>query len=114
MVGKVKKITPVNVKNSHKFSGKNSFFGVDFPGAGVSRVPNIPNSVLNDKIDKNLSCIMDMGLADSTWNKYKTSLNHLRRIQDETGVDMSLPLSDRQLLWFVVIWDPIEMWIPSP
>lgn len=97
----MKKFTPVNVMGSHKFSGKNSFFGSGFPGSSVPSAPFIPVTVLNNKIGNNLSEVINMGLSDSTWNKYRTAHNHLKRVEEETGVSMNIPLSDGQLLWYV-------------
>ena len=99
--GRKRKTSPVDKIGSQKFKGKNSFFGSCFPNSVSQFTSNIPESSINKSVSAHLSSILKMGLSDSTWGKYRTSLNHLNRIQESTGVDMSLPLDDNKLLWFI-------------
>ena len=103
--GVKKKFTPVDVRGSQKFSGKNSFFRRTFPNSVIPVVANIPDTSVNKTISENIRTVLSMGLSDSSWSKYKTSLNHLKRVEAETGVSMSLPLSDEKLLWFISYMD---------
>ena len=101
LAGRKRKFTPVDCRNSHKFGGKNSFFGNNVSPSFA----NVPNSSINKDIANNLTKSLGMGLADGTWSKYKTSYNHMLRVQEDTGVSMSLPLNDDQLLWYISYLD---------
>ena len=52
-------------------------------------------------IVRTLTMAGNNSLAKSTWGVYKTAMGHLGRCQEETGVDMSLPLGQGQVVAFV-------------
>ena len=103
-VGHKRKFTPINRKNEHKFGGKNSFFG----NTSSPLLANIPNTPTNIDIANNLKKSMGMALADGSWGKYQTAFNHLMRVQQETGVQMKLPLCDDQILWYISYLDTVR------
>ena len=41
------------------------------------------------------------GLAENTKESYRTAINHLRRCEEDSGVDMSLPFDDNKTLQFL-------------
>ena len=96
-----RKVVPVPTPRKHKYSGKNSLFGLNHPCRSQFISPIAPPSSLNTKISSNLGSILSTGLADSSWDRYKTAYNHLKAVERDTGKDMSLPLSEETTLWYV-------------
>ena len=97
-----KKVTPTPLPRHHKYSGKNSFFNTSKSHCLSSIIsPSAPKSELNTAVSTNLQKILSTGLSDSSWGKYRTALNHLKATERETGRDMSLPLREETVLWYV-------------
>jgi hypothetical protein len=55
----------------------------------------------NETLALALSRKANFGLARNTWATYKTSVNHLGRCQNETGMNMNLPFDLKKTLTFV-------------
>lgn len=69
-----RKCSPVDKKRSQKFSGANSFFGPQFSNSITPFMSSVPDSLINRSVCTNLSSVLNMGLSDASWGKYKTSL----------------------------------------
>ena len=52
----------------------------------------LPTSIVNAIVGAS-----NKSLALNTWTNYKTTENHLRRCEIETGVKMRFPLTDREM-----------------
>ena len=96
-----KKVNPEPLPRHNKYSGKNSIFIPSHPCQSSLAKPEVIDSPLNSKIVSKLQSILSTGLADSSWSKYKTAYNHLKSVERDTGRDMSLPLSEQSVLWYV-------------
>ena len=50
---------------------------------------------------KTLSTFANFGLSKSTWSSYQTVANHIKRCEEQTGKDLSLPFTLEKTLTFV-------------
>ena len=53
------------------------------------------------KSAETLASMANFGLAGRTWATYGSAVNNLRRCEEETGIDMSLPFDSNKVLEFI-------------
>lgn len=82
------KFIPTRMTVSEKFGNKGMFT--------TSSLSNIPNEIADILINA-----ANFSLASSTWSTYRSSINRLNDCSGETGIDMTLPLSESQVSLFV-------------
>lgn len=75
--------------------------GGKFNGVGLVKPEALMARVRNKDTAEALARKANYGLAASTKESYQTAVNHLKRCEDETGADMSLPFNDNQTMEFL-------------
>ena len=68
---------------------------------GLIRFEAILGRVGNEATAQNITNKANFGLSHNTWKSYGSSINNLKRCQEDTGEDMSLPFDDNKTLKFV-------------
>ena len=59
------------------------------------------NKVKNLRTAEALASKANFGITSSTHKTYQTSISHVKKCEDDTGVDMSLPFNESKTLEFV-------------
>ena len=72
-----------------------------FSGKGLVLKSALESRVKDKKSAETLAQMANFGLAGRTWATYGSAINNLRRCQEETSVDMSLPFSPDKVLEFI-------------
>jgi site-specific recombinase XerD len=72
-----------------------------FSGVGLVRAEALMPKLRSQKTAEALARKANFGLASTTHETYKTAVNHLKRCQDETGVEMCLPFDQVKTLEFL-------------
>ena len=72
-----------------------------FNGEGLVKPEALLAKVKRKETAEALARKANYGLASSTKESYRTAINHLRRCEEEIGVDMSLPFDDNKTLEFL-------------
>ena len=72
-----------------------------FSEKGLVQVSTLASRVKHKKSAEVLTQLANFGLARRTWATYESAINNLKRCQEETGVDMSLPFSPDKVLEFI-------------
>ena len=65
------------------------------------------NLAIAESWRKSLAITANHGLAKSTWSSYTTAAKMLLKCGEETGVRMSFPLAEQQVLVFIA-WPPLD------
>ena len=78
--------------------------GGKFNGVGLVKPEALMARVRNRDTAKALAKKANYGLAANTKESYQTAVNHLKRCEDETGADMSLPFNETKPGSFLVGW----------
>ncbi len=81
---------PVDTKEAGKFGKK-----------GMLNTEDLKRLGLEKETAERLAEIGNMGLAKSTWSNYKTAERMLERCEEETKVEMNLPLDQRKTLQYI-------------
>ena len=81
---------PRAVRGSQKYGPVGLFSSGTFEGL------SLPADIV-----RTLTVAGNNSLAKSTWGVYKTAMRHLERCQEETGMEMQLPLEKKHVLAFV-------------
>ena len=72
-----------------------------FSGEGLVRPEALVSKVKCKETAEALARKANYGMAASTKESYRTAINHLRRCEEESGVDMSLPFDDSKTFEFL-------------
>ena len=72
-----------------------------FSGKGLVQLSALSSRVKDEKSAKVLAELANFGLAGRTWATYSSAINNLRRCQDDSGVDMTLPMNSNKILEFI-------------
>ena len=72
-----------------------------FSNKGLVQLSALSSRVQDVKSAETLTKLANFGLAGKTWETYGSAINNLKRCQEETGVDMTLPISSDKVLEFI-------------
>ena len=72
-----------------------------YGSAGVYSEESFKNLAIAESWRKSLAITANHGLAKSTWSSYTTAAKMLLKCGEETGVRMSFPLAEQQVLVFI-------------
>ena len=72
-----------------------------FSGRGLVQLSALQSRLKDSKSAVALTTLANFGLANRTWATYGSAVNNLRRCEEETGIDMSLPFDPDKVLEFV-------------
>ena len=81
--------------------GAKGVFTPKFSGKGLVQLSALSSRVQDKKSAETLTQLANYGLAGRTWETYGSAINNLRRYQEETGVDMTLPICSKKVLEFI-------------
>lgn len=83
-------IAPAGIMGSNKYGSKGLYTKESF------RQHNLPA-----RTSSFLARTANFSLAKSTWSTYQTTRNHLRKCQEQTRVNMDMPMDNRQITVFL-------------
>ena len=72
-----------------------------FSGRGLVQLSALQSRLRDSESAEALTTLANFGLAGRTWATYGSAVNNLRRCEEETGIDMSLPFGPNKVLEFV-------------
>ena len=72
-----------------------------FSGRGLVQLSALQSRLKDSKSAVALTTLANFGLANITWATYGSAVNNLRRCEEDTGIDMSLPFDPDKVLEFV-------------
>ena len=72
-----------------------------FSGRGLVQLSALQSRLRDSESAVALTTLANFGLANRTWASYGSAVNNLRRCEEETGIDMSLPFDSNKVLEFI-------------
>ena len=72
-----------------------------FSGTGLVKADALEGRVRNKNTAADLAAVANFGLSSKTKETYQTSINHIKKCQEDTGVDLTLPFDLDKTLEFI-------------
>ena len=72
-----------------------------FSGRGLVQLSALQSRLRDSESAEALTTLANFGLARRSWATYGSAVNNLKRCEEETGIDMSLPFDPNKVLEFV-------------